>query len=64
MPRNVEITSNMSALFFIFLVGSGMINGLDGLIGAEERVINSNNKIGDNEVKNSWLFYHSTHSSN
>ncbi|KAK2848191.1 hypothetical protein Q7C36_009873 [Tachysurus vachellii] len=30
--------------------GSGMINGLDGLIGAEERVINSNNKIGDNEV--------------
>ncbi|GAA6077991.1 amyloid-like protein 2 isoform X1, partial [Tachysurus ichikawai] len=33
-----------------FKKGSGMINGLDGLIGAEERVINSNNKIGDNEV--------------
>ncbi|KAK3548668.1 hypothetical protein QTP70_016418 [Hemibagrus guttatus] len=30
--------------------GSGMMNGLDGLIGAEERVINSKNKIGDNEV--------------
>ncbi|XP_046720050.1 amyloid-like protein 2 isoform X2 [Silurus meridionalis] len=30
--------------------GSGMMNGLDGLIGAEERVINSKNKISDNEV--------------
>ncbi|XP_058242891.1 amyloid-like protein 2 isoform X3 [Hemibagrus wyckioides] len=31
-----------------FKKGSGMMNGLDGLIGAEERVINSKNKI-DND---------------
>ncbi|XP_053479249.1 amyloid-like protein 2 isoform X4 [Ictalurus furcatus] len=30
--------------------GSGMMNSLDSLIGAEERVINSKNKISDNEV--------------
>ncbi|XP_017321747.1 amyloid-like protein 2 isoform X2 [Ictalurus punctatus] len=30
--------------------GSGMMNSLDGLIGAEERVINSKNKISDSEV--------------
>ncbi|KAM9480755.1 amyloid beta precursor like protein 2 isoform 2-T2 [Clarias gariepinus] len=30
--------------------GSGMMNSLDGLIGAEERVINSKNQISGNEV--------------
>ncbi|MCI4379323.1 hypothetical protein PGIGA_G00226730 [Pangasianodon gigas] len=33
-----------------FKKGSGMMNGLDGLIGAEERFSNSKNKISDNEV--------------
>ncbi|TSR87285.1 Amyloid-like protein 2 [Bagarius yarrelli] len=30
--------------------GSGMMDGLDGLIGAEEKVINSKNRINENEV--------------
>lgn len=45
-------------VLFLLFAGSGMVNSLDGLIGAEERVINSKNKITDNEVRDTWLFVH------